>query len=79
MFVAWCLVTTWTTPLLVRVDKRKPVVYEEWGRSFSADDSWNKKSQEVITEVGDSIRYHVILSVVGFNTTVLHVECHCKD
>jgi hypothetical protein len=55
------------------------VVYEEGGRPFSADDSGNKESQEVVAEVGDWIRYHVILCVVGFNTTVLRVECHCKD
>jgi len=35
------------------MDKNKPVVYDEGARPFSADDSGNKKSQEVITEVGD--------------------------
>jgi hypothetical protein len=55
------------------------VVYEEGGRHFATDDSGDKESQKVTAEVGDWKRYHVILSVVGLNTTVLHVVCYCKD
>jgi len=45
------------------MDKNKPEVYEEGGRPFSSDDSVNKESQDVITEVGNWIKYHVIQSI----------------